>query len=186
MEINNDFKPELIVALEPFEALAGFRPVARTMELMRALAVPDLEPYIELLKDQSDADGLRALFTTWITAPQPDLDVLVPAVIDGAINYVRSGATEFAPVAKALLEEGFHSPTVYFPLIVDEALMFEPTETESLQTLESLAVSIEKIAALAITDPERLMHAPQTTPVSRVDEARAARQLVSTEDAANR
>jgi len=89
-------------------------------------------------------------------------------------------------VAKALLEEGFHSPTVYFPLIVDEALMFEPTETESLQTLEALAVSIEKIAALAVTDPERLMHAPQTTPVSRVDEARAARQLVSTEDAANR
>lgn len=103
-------KPELIVALEPFEALAGFRPVARTVELMRALAVPDLEPYIELLKDQSDADGLRALFTTWITAPQPDLDVLVPAVIDGAINYVRSGATEFAPVAKALLELGERYP----------------------------------------------------------------------------
>jgi len=89
-------------------------------------------------------------------------------------------------VAKALLEEGFHSPTVYFPLIVDEALMFEPTETESLQTLEALAVSIEKIAALAVSDPERLMRAPQTTPVSRVDEARAARQLVSTEDAASR
>jgi glycine dehydrogenase subunit 2 len=89
-------------------------------------------------------------------------------------------------VAKALLEEGFHSPTVYFPLIVDEALMFEPTETESLQTLEALAVSIEKIAALAVSDPERLMRAPQTTPVSRVDEARAARQLVSTEDAATR
>lgn len=89
-------------------------------------------------------------------------------------------------VAKALLEEGFHSPTVYFPLIVDEALMFEPTETESLQTLEALAVSLEKIAALAVSDPERLMRAPQTTPVSRVDEARAARQLVSTEDAATR
>ncbi len=89
-------------------------------------------------------------------------------------------------VAKALLEEGFHSPTVYFPLIVDEALMFEPTETESLQTLESLAQSIERIAARAVTDPERLRQAPQTTPVSRVDEARAARQLVSTEDAANR
>jgi len=75
---------------------------------------------------------------------------------------------------------------VYFPLIVDEALMFEPTETESLQTLESLASSIEKIAALAKTDAERLHIAPQTTPVSRVDEARAARQLISTEDAAAR
>ena len=73
-------KPELIVALGSFEALAGFRPVARTIELMRALAVSDLDPFVALLQGQSDADGLRALFTTWITAPQPDLDVLVPAV----------------------------------------------------------------------------------------------------------
>ena len=89
-------------------------------------------------------------------------------------------------VAKGLLEEGFHSPTVYFPLIVDEALMFEPTETESLQTLESLAASIERIAQRAASDPEGLRHAPQSTPVSRVDEARAARHLVATEDAASR
>jgi glycine dehydrogenase subunit 2 len=89
-------------------------------------------------------------------------------------------------VAKALLEEGFHSPTVYFPLIVDEALMFEPTETESLQTLEALAEAIERIAQRAIDDPEALRRAPQTTPVSRVDEARAARHLISTEDAAGR
>ena len=89
-------------------------------------------------------------------------------------------------VAKALLEEGFHSPTVYFPLIVDEALMFEPTETESLQTLEALAAAIERIAERAVHDPDSLRRAPQTTPVSRVDEARAARQLVATEDAARR
>jgi glycine dehydrogenase subunit 2 len=89
-------------------------------------------------------------------------------------------------VAKALLEEGFHSPTVYFPLIVDEALMFEPTETESLQTLEALAEAIERIAQRAIDDPDSLHRAPQSTPVSRVDEARAARHLVATEDAAGR
>ncbi len=89
-------------------------------------------------------------------------------------------------VAKALLEEGFHSPTVYFPLIVEEALMFEPTETESLQTIEALAQAVERIAQRAIDDPESLRHAPQTTPVSRVDEARAARHLIPTEDAANR
>ena len=51
-------------------------------------------PFVGLLYDQSEADGLRALFTTWITAPQQDLDVLVPAVIDGAIHYVRSGQEE--------------------------------------------------------------------------------------------
>jgi glycine dehydrogenase subunit 2 len=69
---------------------------------------------------------------------------------------------------------------------VDEALMFEPTETESLQTLESLAEAIERIAQRAIDDPASLHRAPQSTPVSRVDEARAARHLISTEDAAGR
>ena len=89
-------------------------------------------------------------------------------------------------VAKALLEEGFHSPTVYFPLIVDEALMFEPTETESPQTLEALAQAIERIEQRAKDDPDSLHRAPQTTQVSRLDEARAARHLISTEDAAAR
>jgi mannose-6-phosphate isomerase len=103
-------KPELLVAIEPFEALAGFRPVARTVELLRALAVSDLDPFVNLLAGQSDADGLRALFTTWITAPQPDLDVLVPAVLDGAINYLRSGATEFAEEARTVLELGERYP----------------------------------------------------------------------------
>lgn len=103
-------KPELLVALHPFEALAGFRQAARTVELLRALAVSDLDPYIDLLNDQSDADGLRALFTTWITAPQPDIDVLVTAVLDGAIAYVSSGATEFAGEAKTVLELGERYP----------------------------------------------------------------------------
>lgn len=103
-------KPELLVALQPFEALAGFRPAARTIDLLRALAVSDLDPFIDLLDDQSDADGLRALFTTWITAPQPDIDVLVPAVLDGAINYVTSGATEFAAEARTVLELGERYP----------------------------------------------------------------------------
>ena len=86
-------------------------------------------------------------------------------------------------VAKALLDEGFHSPTVYFPLIVPEALMFEPTETESVQTLESLALALERIAERAAEDPDALHRAPQSTPVSRVDEALAARHLIATADA---
>ncbi|MFN8087364.1 MAG: mannose-6-phosphate isomerase, class I [Mycobacterium sp.] len=103
-------KPEILVALGPFEALAGFRPPERTVELMRALAVSDLDPFIALLHGQCDADGLRALFTTWITFPQPDLDILVPAVLDGAINYLRSGATEFEAEAKTVLELGERYP----------------------------------------------------------------------------
>ncbi|CAN5832190.1 mannose-6-phosphate isomerase, class I [soil metagenome] len=103
-------KPELLVAIEPFEALAGFRPVARTVELMRALAIAELEPVIDLLAGQSDADGLRLLFTTWITAPQPDIDALVTAVLDGAVSYLRSGATEFAEEARTVLELGERYP----------------------------------------------------------------------------
>ena len=81
-------KPELMVALSPFEALAGFRPVADSVELLRALAVTNLDPFVNLLAGQADADGLRALFTTWITAPQSHLDVLAPAVLDGAVDYL--------------------------------------------------------------------------------------------------
>jgi len=88
-------------------------------------------------------------------------------------------------VAKRLLEEGFHAPTVYFPLTVAEALMIEPTETESLQTLEALAEAFERIAAEAGEPggPASASAAPRTTPVGRVDEARAARTLVPTFDA---
>ncbi|KLO33609.1 mannose-6-phosphate isomerase, class I [Mycobacterium haemophilum] len=103
-------KPELLVALQPFEALAGFRQASRTAELLTALAVSDLDPFIHLLSDQSDADGLRALFTTWITAPQPDIDVLVPTVLEGAIAYVSSGATEFLAEVKTVMELGERYP----------------------------------------------------------------------------
>ncbi|EHB58585.1 mannose-6-phosphate isomerase, class I [Mycolicibacterium rhodesiae JS60] len=107
---DRNHKPELLVALSEFHALGGFRPAARSVELMRALAVSDLDPFIALLSGQPDADGLRALFTTWITAPQPDLDVLIPAVLDGAVAYVRSGETEFAAEARTLLELGERYP----------------------------------------------------------------------------
>lgn len=103
-------KPEIIVALSQFEALAGFRPAARTVEMMQALGVADLDPYINLLSGEHDEEGLRALFTTWITCPQPDLDVLVPAVLDGAINYLRSGAKDFVREAKTILELGERYP----------------------------------------------------------------------------
>jgi glycine dehydrogenase subunit 2 len=88
-------------------------------------------------------------------------------------------------VAKRLLEEGFHAPTVYFPLIVEEALMIEPTETESPETLAALADALEAIAteARAEGDASSARAAPRTTVVGRVDEARAARQLVPTFDA---
>jgi len=79
-------------------------------------------------------------------------------------------------IAKRLLDYGFHAPTMYFPLIVDEALMIEPTETESKETLDAFIAALLAIAQEAASDPDLVRQAPYTTPVSRVDEARAARQ----------
>jgi glycine dehydrogenase subunit 2 len=81
-------------------------------------------------------------------------------------------------VAKRLLDFGFHPPTIYFPLLVDEALMFEPTETETREGLDALAAAIEEILAEAERDPEIARNAPYTTPVRRLDEAAASRRPV--------
>lgn len=77
-------------------------------------------------------------------------------------------------VAKRLLDFGFHAPTIYFPLIVSEAFMIEPTETESRQTLEDFAETLISISREAETDPEKLQKAPYNTPVRRLDETKAA------------
>ena len=79
-------------------------------------------------------------------------------------------------IAKRLLDFGFHPPTVYFPLIVDEAMMVEPTETESLETLDSFIEAMVQIAREAESDPETVKDAPHLTPVRRLDEALAARK----------
>ena len=79
-------------------------------------------------------------------------------------------------IAKAILDHGIHPPTIYFPLIVEEALMVEPTETESLETLDQFVEIMRGIAETAATDPEAVKRAPTTTPVGRLDEAAAARR----------
>ncbi|MDX6589389.1 MAG: glycine dehydrogenase subunit 2, partial [Solirubrobacterales bacterium] len=81
-------------------------------------------------------------------------------------------------LAKRLLDFGFHPPTVYFPLLVEEALMIEPTETETKESLDSFAEAIERILAEAESDPDVAKSAPYTTPVRRLDEVRATRTPV--------
>jgi glycine dehydrogenase subunit 2 len=81
-------------------------------------------------------------------------------------------------IAKRLMDFGFHPPTNYFPLIVHDALMIEPTETESLQNLDAFADAMIKIAEEARSNPELLKTAPHNTPVGRVDEVKAAKELV--------
>ncbi len=92
-------------------------------------------------------------------------------------NRQKKMGAKALDIAKRLLDYGFHAPTIYFPLIVPEAFMIEPTETESRETLESFAEAMIEISKEAETDPEKLRHAPYNTPVRRLDEARAAREL---------
>ncbi|MDF2698884.1 MAG: glycine dehydrogenase (decarboxylating) subunit 2 [Haloplasmataceae bacterium] len=87
----------------------------------------------------------------------------------------KSTGVSTLDVAKALLDYGFHSPTIYFPLIVDQAMMIEPTETESIEMLNSFVEALKEIAKIAKTDPEYLKHAPHHTIVRRLDEVTAAR-----------
>lgn len=99
-------------------------------------------------------------------------------------EFVAEGSWADAPevhaldISKRLMDYGFHPPTNYFPLIVREALMIEPTETESIEMLDSFVEAMLLIAEEAHNDPEMLKTAPHNTPVGRLDEVRAARQLV--------
>jgi mannose-6-phosphate isomerase len=96
-------KPELICALTEFHALVGFRDPVETLGLLRALDVPELAAHVDLLAAQPDADGLRALFTTWITLPQSMLDELVPALQKAAVALAGS-ADDWALEARTALE----------------------------------------------------------------------------------
>ena len=99
-------------------------------------------------------------------------------------EFVLEGRWADAPeihaldIAKRLMDYKFHPPTNYFPLIVHEALMIEPTETESKETLDLFAQTLLKIAEEAHTNPELLKEAPHDTPVGRLDEIKAAKELV--------
>jgi mannose-6-phosphate isomerase len=96
-------KPELICALTEFHAIVGFRTPATTVRLLHALDVPELAGHAELLAAQPDPDGLRALFTTWITLPQALLDILVPALQEGCVRLAGDDG-EFHTEARTVLE----------------------------------------------------------------------------------
>jgi glycine dehydrogenase subunit 2 len=95
----------------------------------------------------------------------------------GGLKNAGEGVTTL-DVAKRLLDYGCHPPTIYFPLIIDNALMIEPTETESLETMDAFIEAMIKIAKEAVENPELLKAAPLTTIVRRLDEVRAARTPV--------
>ncbi len=98
-------------------------------------------------------------------------------VMDLSAMKEKTGVTAL-DIAKGLLDGGIHPPTMYFPLIVHEALMFEPTETESRETLDEAAELLRKLYQTACENPEELHEAPVHTPVRRLDEVQAARKPV--------
>ena len=91
-------------------------------------------------------------------------------------DWQRARGVSGLDVAKRLLDYGFHAPTMYFPLIVHEALMIEPTEAENRYTLDAFIEALRQINQESEAEPETVHHAPHTTPVSRLDEAGAARR----------
>jgi glycine dehydrogenase subunit 2 len=96
-------------------------------------------------------------------------------VVFSARRQKQRGVTAI-DIAKRLLDLGFYAPSIYFPLIVEEALMIEPTETESRETLDAFCDAMIQIAREAEESPGAVLEAPVTTPVHRLDQTRAARQ----------
>ena len=96
--------------------------------------------------------------------------------VASAASIKRRTGVRTLDIAKRLIDYGFHPPTIYFPLIVEEGMLIEPTETESIETLDAFADALLAIAAEADTNPELVTSAPTEAPVRRLDEATAARQ----------
>jgi len=119
------------------------------------------------------ANYLRARLQDLYEAPFPGPNM--HEVVLSARRQKAQGARAL-DIAKRLMDYGFHAPTIYFPLTVEEALMIEPTETENKGTLDAFIEAMRAIAGEAAENPEIVRGAPHDAPVSRLDEARAARQ----------
>ena len=96
----------------------------------------------------------------------------------GARTLKREHGITALDVAKRLMDYGFHQPTIYFPLVVAEALMIEPTETEAKETLDAFVAAMLRIVREAADDPKVIKEAPHDRPVRRLDEVRAAKNPI--------
>jgi glycine dehydrogenase subunit 2 len=123
-----------------------------------------------------NANYMRALLHGHFDLPY-DRPVLHEVVFSGS-RQRREHDVRTYDIAKRLIDHGFHPPTVYFPLIVEEALMIEPTESEPPEAIEALAEAMIAVVEEAERDPDTLHHAPWTAPIGRLDEATAARRPV--------
>jgi glycine dehydrogenase subunit 2 len=121
-----------------------------------------------------NANYLRVKVAEFLTTPYPE--ICRHEFVVSAQELKRETGVKALDIAKALLDRGFMAPTMYFPLIVPECLMIEPTETESKETLDAFVAALREIVSTARSNPQAIVDAPVTTVVGRVDETRAARQ----------
>jgi glycine dehydrogenase subunit 2 len=170
-------KPNAIGRLRGFQGNYGT--FVRSYAYIRSLGAAGLQ----------DASEVAVLNANYLLARLRELgvDELLPLAYGRLCGheFVLSGAPmkrelglKTLDLAKRLLDHGFHPPTVYFPLLVDEALLVEPTETETKETLDAFADAIAAILREGREDPEIARNAPYTTPVRRLDEAGAAKRPV--------
>ena len=147
--------------------------VLRALTYMRALGGTGLRRVAE--RAVLNARYLEQMLTDVYDIPFP-----IPCMhefVASAATIKKQTGVRAMDIAKALLVHGFHSPTVYFPLIVSEALMIEPTETESKRSLDHFVDVMIEIARESESNPEVVRSAPTRTPVGRLDEVRASKDL---------
>lgn len=127
------------------------------------------------LRDMAEAAVLNANYLKKLLAPHFVIPFPGASLHEFVIRGDIGPQVHALDLAKALIDRGFHPPTMYFPLIVPEAFMIEPTETESKESLEAFAKALIDLAQLAQTDPGYFLGAPRSCPVGRLDETAAAR-----------
>lgn len=127
------------------------------------------------IKNVSEGAILNANYLLSLLTNVYELPYKRPCAHEFVLTTKKFGDRSALAIAKRLLDYGYHPPTIYFPLIVREAFMIEPTETESKQTLDEFAGALIKIASELETNPDIVMDAPQTTYVGRLDEVNASR-----------
>ncbi|MEG0914436.1 MAG: aminomethyl-transferring glycine dehydrogenase subunit GcvPB, partial [Christensenellaceae bacterium] len=133
------------------------------------------------LKEASENAVLNANYLRVALQDYSDLKYTQPCMHEFVLSLEtlkKETGVSALDIAKGLLDKGIHPPTMYFPMIVHEALMLEPTETESVETLENAAEVFKELFEKAKTDAQSLHEAPTTTPVRRLDEVQAARHPI--------
>jgi glycine dehydrogenase subunit 2 len=140
-----------------------------------------MRAYGPALREMSDAAVLNANYVLARLRDVYDLPydrLCMHEFVLSARTLKREHGVTALDVAKRLMDHGIHPPTIYFPLVVPEALMIEPTETETKERLDEFVDAMRAIAEEASTDPETLKQAPLRRPVRRLDEVKAAKEPV--------